>query len=112
MKAIYNKFGISADNQGNLTGVSFLNPDRDLFASFLDNKYGAVFYSSSPDLLTNILDYIIGNPAFDASNSQASTGNRGGWYDGPYQQLTNDYKYNEDYYAAYAMSKINFLTLW
>ncbi len=109
MKAIYNKFGISADNQGNLTGVSFLNPDRDLFASFLDNKYGAVYYSSSPVLLTNILDYIIGNPAFDASNSQTSTGNRGGWYDGPYQQLTNDYNYHEDYYAAYAMSKINFL---
>ena len=109
MRTIYSKYGISTDDKGNLTGVSFLNANKDLFASFLDNKYGSIFYSSSPDLLTNIIDYIIGNPAFDASNSQASTGNRGGWYDGPYQQLTNDYKYNEDYYATYVMSKVNFL---
>ena len=109
MRDIKSKFGISTNTLGDLTGNTFLNSDSDLFDSFLDNKYGSIYYSSNPTLLTQILDYIIGNPAYDASNTQASSGAQGGWYDGPYQQLTNDYEYNENYYAAYAMSKINFL---
>jgi TonB-dependent receptor len=109
MRAVYTQFGISADKQGNLTGTSFLNADHKLFDAFLNNSYGHIFYASNPALLTNILNYIIGNPAFDASNHDFSSGAQGGWYDGPYQQLTNDYKYHEDYYAAYGMTNFNFL---
>jgi TonB-dependent receptor len=109
MRAIYNQFGIAADAAGNLTGVSFKTTDNSLFSSFLDNKFGSIYYAASPDLLNNILGFIIGNPSFDASNRQESTGAAGGWYDGPYQQLTNDYEYHEKYYATYGMAKINFL---
>ncbi|MBU0472527.1 MAG: TonB-dependent receptor [Bacteroidetes bacterium] len=109
MRSVKDKFGITVNELGDLIGTTFLNSDNELFNSFLNDKYGEMFYVSNPDLLVDILDYIVGNPNFDASNSQVSTGSQGGWYDGPYQQLTNDYKYKEDYYAAYGMSKINFL---
>ncbi len=109
MRGVRDQFGITVDAQGNLTGPSFANSDSELFDPFLDNKYGSIFYVSNPDLMVNILDYIVGNPEFDASNTTVSSGAQGGWYDGPYQKLTNDYKYNEDYYATYAMAKINWM---
>jgi TonB-dependent receptor len=109
MRSIYNEFGISTNSRGELTGTSFLNSDNSLFDPFLDDEYGNIFYVSNPDLLVDILNYIIGNPAFNASNSDFSSGAQGGWYDGPYQRLTNDYEYNEDYYAAYAMANFNWL---
>ncbi|MCA9732520.1 TonB-dependent receptor [candidate division KSB1 bacterium] len=108
MRTIYNEFGITVNETGNLTGATFLNTDSDLFDPFLDDKYGDIYYASNPAVLTEILNYIIGNPAFDASNDQYSSGAQGGWYDGPYQQLTNDYEYNEKYYATYAMTTLNF----
>ena len=109
MREIAQRYGITVNEFGNLSGSTFLNSDTELFESFLGDKYGEVFYVADPEQLNEILNYIIGNPDFDASNSRISTGAQGGWYDGPYQQLTNDYNYKEDYYAAYAMSKINFL---
>ncbi len=107
MQAIEDEFGLVINPQGDLPGTFFINSDPGLFDPFLDDRFGDVYYASNPDLLTNILDYIIGNPAFDASNSQVTTGSEGGWYDGPYQQLTNDYEYKEDYLATYAMTRLN-----
>ena len=109
MITIKNKYGLSTDSQGNLTGVYFKDSNNDLYDPFLDNTYGSLFYAASPGVLTNIMNYIIGNPAFNASDASLSSGAVGGWYDGPYQRLTNDYNYHDNYYAAYAMSKINFL---
>ncbi len=109
MRAIEQEFGLALNEFGDLPGTYFLATDSELFDPFLDNRFGAMHYATNPGVLTDVLDYIIGNPAFDASNSQTSTGAQGGWYDGPFQQLTNDYEYEEDYYATYAMSKLNFL---
>ncbi len=109
MRTIKNQYGISTNTRGELVGSSFIDSDTKLYEPFLDNKYGSIYYAANSGVLTNILNYIIGNPAFDASNRDVSTGDKGGWYDGPYQKLTNDYNYNEKYYAAYAMTKINFL---
>ncbi|MDZ7723829.1 MAG: TonB-dependent receptor [candidate division KSB1 bacterium] len=108
MRTIQEKYGISTNKMGELTGETFLSSDNDIFDPFLNDKYGDIYYAANPDKLIDVLNYIIGNPEFDASNRQVSSGAQGGWYDGPFQQLTNDYEYNEDYYAAYAMSKINF----
>lgn len=108
MRAIEQEFGLAINAQGDLPGTYFLNGDNNLFDPFLDDRFGDIYYASDPELLTNILNFIIGDPRFDASNSQASTGAQGGWYDGPYQQLTNDYEYSEDYFATYGMSRINF----
>ena len=111
MRAIEEQFGYSINAQGDLAGSLFLNSDGDLFDPFLSDRFGDVYYSATPNQLTEILDYIIGNPDFDASNTEQSSGAQGGWYDGPYQQLTNDYEYGEDYQAAYAMSRVNFRDL-
>jgi len=109
IRGIRERFGLTTNPKGDFTGEWFFNTDNELFNSFLDNRYGSIFYVSNPDILNNILDYVISNPAFNASNTDVSSGSAGGWYDGPFQQLTNDYRYEEDYYATYAMSKINFL---
>ncbi len=108
IRSVRNNFGLITNSNGYLTGDLFLHPDNELFEPFLDDKYGDIYYVADPAILNSILDYIIGNPAFDASNSQTSSGAQGGWYDGPYQALTNDYSYWEDYYATYAMSKVKF----
>ncbi|MEJ5352176.1 MAG: carboxypeptidase-like regulatory domain-containing protein [Melioribacteraceae bacterium] len=109
MRTIKNQFGISTNTRGELGGSSFISPDSKLFDPFLDNKYGSIYYAADLGVLKNILDYIMGKPEFDASNKEYSSGDKGGWYNGPYQKLTNDYNYKEKYYASYIMSKINFL---
>lgn len=109
MRTIKNQFGIGTNTRGELIGTSFIDNDQKLYDPFLDNRYGSVFYSSNIGTLRNMLNYIIGRPEFDASNKDYSSGDKGGWYNGPYQKLTNDYNYKEKYYASYIMTKINFL---
>jgi TonB-dependent receptor len=109
MRAIQQKFGLAYNSVGYFTGPSFLNSDGKIFDPFLDDKYGDIYYASNPALLSDIMKYIVSNPQFDGSDPDLSNGRSGGWYDGPYQQLTNDYDFNQDYYATYAMAKINFL---
>ena len=109
MRTLYDKYGISVNGAGDIIGVAFLGANSDLFASFLNNSYGSIHYASDPALLVNMINYISSKPEFDATNSSYSTGNQGGWYDGPYQQLANDYHFSSNYYATYAMAKINFL---
>jgi len=109
MRTIRDRYDINTSSTGSLAGNSFTNNDDELYDAFLEDKYGPIYYVSEPDILVDIMNYIIRNPQFDASNADVSPGNLGGWYDGPYQQLTNDYEYSEDYYAGYAMTRFNFL---
>ncbi len=109
MRTIKNQFGISTNTRGELVGSSFINNDSKLYDPFLDNKYGSIFYAANLGVLNDILNYIMSRPEFDASNKEYSSGDKGGWYNGPYQKLTNDYNYKEKYYASYLMSKVNFL---
>lgn len=102
-------FGIARNSEGNINGYWFTASDNDLFESFLDDSYGRIFYATNPNILTDIINYIRSRPELNASLRPGDPGNLGGWYDGPYQQLVNDYKYEEDYYAGYAMAKVNFL---
>ncbi|MCX7798000.1 MAG: TonB-dependent receptor [Melioribacter sp.] len=108
MRTIKNQFGISTNTRGELVGSSFISNDSKLYDPFLDNKYGRIFYAANLNVLNDILNYIMSKPEFDASNKDFSSGDKGGWYNGPYQKLTNDYNYKEKYYASYVMSKINF----
>ncbi|MEG8946840.1 TonB-dependent receptor [Rosettibacter firmus] len=109
MRTIKNEFGISTNTRGELVGSSFIDTNNKLYDPFLDNRYGPIFYAANTGILNDILYYIMSKPEFDASNKDVSTGAQGGWYNGPYQKLTNDYNYREKYYASYVMSKINFL---
>ena len=107
IRTIRDYFGLYVNEGGDFTGNQFISNDKDLYDAFLKDKYGDVYYISDPKTLKSLMKYIIGNPTFDASDANYSSGRQGGWYDGPYQQLTNDYEYEENYYATYAMAKVN-----
>jgi len=110
MRGLQNQFGIVYNPaNGQFIGNSFLNSDNDIFDPFLDDTYGDIYFASNPALLVDMMNFILSNPAYDASDTELSNGRQGGWYDGPYQRLTNDYTFDENYYATYAMTKINFL---
>ena len=51
-------------------------------------------------------NYIASQPSLNATNGGAT--NSGGWFDGPFQNLPNNYKYIEKYYSGYAMSELDF----
>ena len=108
-RAIRDNFGLTTDSNGDFTGNLFFNNNSKLLNAFLDDRYGDIYFLSQPTQLVDMMRYIVGNPAFDASDTDNSIGREGGWYDGPYQRLTNDYSFDENYYAAYAMTNFNFL---
>jgi TonB-dependent receptor len=89
----------SSTNQ--LMASNFTSNDSKLYKSFLDNKFGRVYWACNPTLLNGIMKMVSTNPALRSYNSA------GGWFDGPYQELVNDYKYNEKYYAGYLMANIS-----
>lgn len=107
-RTLRDEFGLETNAQGVFTGTSVQTRNNDLYDPFLGNDFGEVYFASNPSNLVDILNFVIGNPDFDASNEERSSGAQGGWYDGPYQQLSNDYTYDEQYYATYAMSKVSF----
>jgi TonB-dependent receptor len=103
MDSILYYFPVVLDSaSGQLAARNFTSGDEDLTGSFLDNRFGQMFWAANPGLLTSIVDYIAGNPAFSGTNN-------GGWFNGAYQHLPNAYKFIERYYAAYLMSELNVL---
>lgn len=105
MRDLMQTFDLEISPEGWFTGPSFVNSDADLFDPFLDDQFGSIYFIPQPERLIDMVNYVIGNPLYDASNREQSTGRQGGWYDGPFQQFTNDYSFDEDYYATYAMAQ-------
>jgi TonB-dependent receptor len=88
-----------------LEGANFTSTDSKLYSSFLSNKFGSMYWAADPTILNSMINY------FRANSSQfldPADPTGGGWYDGLYQQLPNDYRYIENYYAAYLMSELDF----
>ena len=85
-----------------LLASNFTSNDPKLLKSFLDNKFGGIYWACDPGALNWIMNYVSQNPALRAYNSV------GGWFDGPYQNLPNDYLYIEKYYAGYLMVELHF----
>jgi TonB-dependent receptor len=75
--------------------------------SFLDNRFGNLLWTTNSGLLTDITHFLANNPYFSGSLYSTAT-NPGGWFDGIFQRQANTYKYIERYYAAYAMSELNY----
>ena len=90
-----------ASSTNQLLGSNFSSSNSKLLSSFLDNKFGSIYWAPDATILKNILNYISKNPALLAPNSA------GGWFNGAYQNLPNDYKYVERYYATYVMSTLD-----
>lgn len=104
LTAILARFNVRFDSaSSSFPGSNFTNPNQDIFSSFLDNKYGSIYWAADGSMLNNIINYISTEPAFSGTSV-------GGWQDGLYQNLPNNYKYIEKYYAAYIMSELNFGT--
>jgi TonB-dependent receptor len=83
-----------------LMGANFTSNNSKLYKSFLDNKFGSMYWACDPTLLNGIMNFVSTSPVCRSTNST------GGWFDGPYQELVNDYQYNEKYYAGYLMANI------
>ncbi len=94
------------DATGRFRTSNFTSHDSKLYDPFLNNSFGSMYWVNDPGVLDQVVNYISHVPAFDAINSTSV--NPGGWFQGAYQMLTNDYQYVEKYYAAYLMSQINF----
>ena len=90
-----------AGANGNFTAAYFTSTDSKLYSSFLDDRFGRMYWVVDPTILTWAINYIANNPALRA------TSGTGGWYDAPYENYPNDYKYVERYYAAYLMSEVD-----
>ena len=105
MNGISNTFGVHYDGTGQFPGNNFTNTSSKIYESFLDDKYGRIFWGCNPSLLNSIVDYVRSTPEFNASN--ASSVDPGGWFNGYFQTLPNDYTYIENLYAGYGMGDIN-----
>ena len=90
---------------GALPGTNFTSTDSKLFDPFLDNRFGGMLWASDPSVLNGVVGLLESTPSISAVNASGS--NAGGWFDGPYQRLANQYRYLEKYYAAYLMTTLN-----
>lgn len=88
------------------TSTGFTSHDSDILKSFLDDRFGGIIWANDPSLLTGIIHYVAGNPAFSSYNATAVE--PGGWFNGYFQTLPNTYKYVEDYTAAFVMSELKY----
>jgi TonB-dependent receptor len=83
---------------------NFTSIDKDLYGSFLNDRFGGVLWICDPSMIDAMLAYTRGDPQFNAAEAGAT--NPGGWYDGGFQNLPNDYRFVERYYAGYLMSEL------
>lgn len=105
---IEKRFGVAYDSTaGAFPASEFTSNNASLTSSFLSNEFGPFFWAANPSILNDVVNYIASTPKFSASGSYASVSQPGGWFDGLYQNLPNDYKYIDRYYAAYAMAQFN-----
>jgi TonB-dependent receptor len=88
------------------TSTGFTSHDNSILKSFLDDRFGGIIWANDPSLLTNIIHYVAGIPAFSSYNATAAE--PGGWFDGYFQTLPNTYQYVEDYTAAFAMTELKY----
>jgi hypothetical protein len=92
-------------SNGSLEGANFTSTNSKLLSSFLSNKFGSVDWATNPTILNTLIDYI---RTHSANFTLPSDPTGGGWYNGLYQNLPNDYKYIERYYGGYLMSELDF----
>ncbi|MCC6397582.1 MAG: carboxypeptidase-like regulatory domain-containing protein, partial [Bacteroidetes bacterium] len=86
--------------------TNFTSAEQDLFAKFLEDRFGGILWITNPGLIDAMVDYTLADPQFNAREATAT--NPGGWYDGAFQHLPNNYKFIERYSAAYAMAELAF----
>ncbi|MCR4439965.1 MAG: carboxypeptidase-like regulatory domain-containing protein [bacterium] len=104
LDTLVSRFGVDYDpSTGMFTAARFMG-DRKLMGAFLDNKFGQFYWAGDPSLPLAMAHYL----RTDTNFVNKSTGtNAGGWFEGIFQRLANDYSYVERYSAGYAMAELN-----
>jgi TonB-dependent receptor len=87
------------------SGASFMG-DEDLLKPFLDNRFGQIYYVCNPDIFYKMAKFLSSDTLF--KGRVGGPQQTGGWYNGIFQTLANDYHFTEDYYATYMMGELNF----
>ena len=90
---------------GEFPGNLFTSTDSKLYASFLNNRFGAMYWVPQAALLTSIANYI--NATYPKNSAGWSGTVNGGWANGPDYWYPNKYSYIERYYAGYLMANLN-----
>jgi TonB-dependent receptor len=106
MDSLVARFGVTLASNGRFAASQFTSGDPDLTAAFLNDRFGQFYWAIDPGLLIDMANYLNNNPEFSGRATGTETG---GWFNGIFQTLPNDYKYKENYYAGYLMSELKFL---
>jgi TonB-dependent receptor len=107
MDSIRARYPIYYDSsQARFPATNFTAVDDYLRGAFLDDRFGQILWACDPKMIDAILNYTKADPRFNAAEAGAT--NPGGWYDGGFQHLPNDYKFVERYYAGYLMSELSY----
>ncbi len=94
---------------GKLPGSEFTSADENLYKSFLNDDFGKIYWAANPTVLNEIVNYIQGEPKLNSVYAYETGGatNAGGWTNGLFQTLPNNYIYIENYSAGYVMSELD-----
>lgn len=99
--SLQNRYGlIWSDPIAHFFAYNFSDYNRSLITNFLGDKFGDLIWAPRTLVLDDITSYIIAN------RNSISSQNRG-WYEGPFTDLINNYRYIERYYAGYGMAEID-----
>ncbi|MDZ7374073.1 MAG: TonB-dependent receptor [candidate division KSB1 bacterium] len=105
---LVSRFNVNYDPQaGRFPARAFLG-DPDLMGPFLDNRFGQFYFACDPRIPVAMMQYL----RRDTNFVNKSTGtNAGGWFEGLFQKIANDYQYTENYSAGYLMAELNWWRL-
>jgi TonB-dependent receptor len=104
--SLINRFSLGLDSAANrFPGTNFTSSDPKLYESFLDNRFGSLYWLPTAGVLSQMTQYVSRTPSFNAIFGGGT--NPGGWFAGPFEYLANYYEYVEKYYAAYLMAEVN-----
>lgn len=102
MDSLVTRFGVDYDPlNGRFAASNFTAGNPDLYNAFLADRFGSFYWAADPGIPVGMANYLSSAAAFSGTNV-------GGWFDGLYQQLPNDYEYIEKYSAGFLMSELNF----
>ncbi len=104
MEELQDRFGIQYNDNGLFPASIFTSNNQDLYNAFLQDKFGQFYYGADATVPWQIINFLKDNSTYAGRNNP--TEGSGGWFDGPYQQLANDYRYDENYYAGYLMTEL------
>lgn len=100
------RYSLNWTGTGRFPATNFTSTDKDLYSSFLDNRFGSLYWMINPQIPVELTNFISRTPEFNGVGGGQTPG---GWFNGLYQALANDYKYTEKYFAEYFMSEVSFL---